>query len=320
MNSTGPCVSIQVTRLQCNSVILNVSIHHYLVDGQSTSDFVNAWASGKLPQPMPMFDKTFILYPTEEEQQQRINSSIRPKDCVFNRNLNRLASSAFISAQEQRVISKVYFFSAEELKNLKQEASKDLPKSQDYISTYDALYAHMILVIAAATQTSLTDNIKILQSLNGRSSFLSYCSSAVLNYFGSFPFWLYSIIPSDQEPTLSSLAQQIHEIYSKQSEYSLREYNTYLMSGDGDINRNQVDGDIINRDFHCASWRKGNLLGVKFGNSGFPVYSGPTKQIYPRYFPMMDTHLRDGSINILLGLREQDYQRMMEQNMLHKYR
>jgi shikimate O-hydroxycinnamoyltransferase len=316
---TGPCMSIQVTRLKCNSVILTISAFHSLFDAQSAADFINAWASPKPLQRMPMFDKTFILYPTEEERK-RISTLTRPKDCVFNRNINPSSATPFIQVQQQeRVISKVYFFSTNELENLKKEASKDLPKSDDYISTYDALYAHMILVIAQATQTSLTDNIKILQSLNGRSRFVSSCSPNVLNYSGSFPFWLYGTIPSDQEPTLSSLAQLIHEMYSKQTEHSLRDYNAYLMSDDGDISKNQVDADIINRDFHCASWRKVNMLGANFGN-GFPIYSGPTKQFYPRYFAMKDTHAKDGSINILLGLREQDYERMIQQNILHKYR
>jgi hypothetical protein len=316
---TGPCMSIQVTRLKCNSVILSISAFHCLFDAQSVSFFINTWASGKPPQPMPMFDKTFVLYPTEQ-QRERIQSLTRPKNCVFNRNIPPSSSSAFIQVQQQRVICKVYFFSVDELKNLKKEASKHLPESIDYISTYDALYAHMILVIAQATQTSLTNNIKILQSLNGRSSFVSSSSPAVLNYFGSFPFWLYDEIPSDQEPTLSSLAQLIHQMYSKQSEHSLRDYNAYLMSDDGSIHKNRVDADIINRDFHCASWRKVNMLGPNFGNSGFPVYSGPTYQLYPRYFPMMDAHATDESINILLGLKEQDYQRMIQQNILHKYR
>jgi hypothetical protein len=317
---TGPCMSIQVTRLKCNSVIISISAFHCLSDAQSMAFFINAWSSGKPPQPMPLFDKTFILYPTEEERQ-RINSLTRPKDCVFNRTITPSSDNAFVQTQQQRVISKVYFFSTNELKNIKNEASKDLPKSIDYISTYDALYAHMILVIARATQTSLIDHIKILQSLNGRPSFVSSYSPAVLNYFGSFPFWLYGEIPSDQEPTLSSLSQLIHQMYSQQSEHSLRDYNAYLMSDDGHIYKNQADADINNRDFYCSSWRRVQMLGAKFANSGFPVYSGPTDQLYPRYFAMMDAHAGDDeSINILLGLKEQDYERMMQQNILHQYR
>lgn len=318
---TGACMSIQVTRLKCNSVILSVSVFHCLCDAQSMSDFVNAWAANKLPpEKMPMFDKSFVLYQTEQQRQQ-ISSVTRPKDCVFNRNMNNPSTnSAFVQEQQERVICKIYFFSVNELENLKKEASKDLPKSVEYISTYDALFAHMISVIAQATQTSLTDHIKILQSYNGRSSFVSSHSSAVLNYFGSFPFWLYGEIPTDQEPTLSSLAQFIHEMYSEQSADTLRDYNAYLMSDDGVISKNRVDADIINRDFHCASWRKGNLFGAKFGNSGYPIYTGPISQLYPRYFPMMDANRNDGSVNILLGLKEQDYQRMIEQNIMHKYR
>ena len=317
---TGPCMSIQITRLKCNSVILSISAFHCLFDAQSIAFFINTWASGKPPSPMPMFDKTFILHPTEE-QRQRISSIPRPNDCVFNRHITPSTASPFIQQQrQQRVITKVYYFSTDELQNIKKEASKDLSNSVDYITTYDALYAHMILVIGRATQTSFTDSIKILQSLNGRSSFVRSQSSTVLNYFGSFPFWLYGTLSSDQEPTISSLAQFIHQMHSKQNEDSLRDYNAYLMSDDGDIRKNQVDADIINRDFHCASWRKVNMLGCKFDRSNYPIYSGPTSQLYPHYFPMMDANPSDQSVNILLGLREEDYQRMIEQNLLHKYR
>lgn len=316
---TGPCTSIQVTRLKCNSVILTISAFHFLMDAHSVSYFINTWASGKPPIAMPMFDKSFILYSTEEERQQ-VKLVTRPKNCVFNRDRTSLSNNPFIEAQHQRIICKVYFFSARELKNIKDAASKDLSGSIEYISTYDALYAHMILVIAAATQTSLTDHIKVLQSFNGRSTFAFSCSSSVLNYFGSFPFWLYGEIPSDREPTLSSLAEVIHEIYSTQTEQSLRDYNAYTMSGDGDISENRVDADIINRDFHCTSWRKMNMSNPNFFNNGFPIYNGPANLFYPRYFAMMDTHIRDESINILLGLREPDYERMVQQNMLHKYR
>lgn len=314
---TGPGMSIQVTRLKCNSVVLTISAFHCLMDAQSVSHFINVWASGKPPQKIPTFDKSAILYPNEQQRQQ-ISSLTRPEHCVFNRNAAQLSSSALVQQEQQRVITKVYYFSVNELNNIKKEASKGI--SIDYISTYDALYAHMILVISAATQTTLTDNIKILQAYNGRSRFVSSCSPAILNYFGLFSFWLSGTIPTDREPTLSTLAQQIHEMYSKQTVQSLRDYNAYLMSDDGDIQKNQLDADIINRDFHCTSWRKFNLLGANFGNSGFPIYSGSIVSLYPRYFPMMDANAKDESVNILLGLREQDYERMIKQNMLHKYR
>jgi len=292
-----------------------------LMDAQSIAHFINTWASGsKHPENRPMMDKTFVLLSPEELLQNPIS---RPSDCVFNRNIDSLSASPFTQAQQQRVISKVYYFSMNELKNIKAEAMKSLPSTVDYISTYDALFAHMILVIASATQTSFTEDnkIKILQSFNGRPRFVASYSPAVLHYFGPFPFWLYNKVTTNESPTLSLLAQLIHEMYTKQTEKSLKYYNAYLSSDNGNIRKNQVDADIINRDFHCTSWRKVNMLGANFsGGDNYPIYSGPRKHQYPRYFVMMDTHRRDESINVLLGLREQDYQRMLEQNIMHKYR
>ena len=318
---TGPMVSIQITRLQCNSVVLAVSAFHCLMDAQSAADFINTWASGgQAPKNLPMLDKSFVLLPAEELSRRPIT---RPSDCVFTRSTDSAAQSPFISNQQQRVISKVYHFSANELKKIKEAAMKDLPASAEYISTYDAFYAHMILVIAEATQTSFTSEhkVKILQSFNGRSSFAASHSSAVLNYFGSFPFWLYGAVSNAKPPTLSSLAQLIHEMYRKQTEQSLKYYNAYLASDDGNIRKNRADADLINWDFHCASWRKVNMLGASFGSGdNYPIYSGPTKHVFPRYFVMMDTKQRDQSINILLGFREEDYARMRQQKHMHKYR
>ena len=95
------------------------------------------------------------------------------------------SGSPFIRKQKQRVICKVYYFSMEELKNIKEEAMKDLSNEIDYISTYDALYAHMIMVIADATQTSFTDKnkIKILQPFNGRSCFPHHLFLIILVHF-----------------------------------------------------------------------------------------------------------------------------------------
>jgi Zn-dependent oligopeptidase len=77
-----------------------------------------------------------------------------------------------------------------ELTKIKEEAMKDLSKKINYIGTHDALYAHLIMVIVEATQTSFTDNnqIKIVQPFNDRSCF----PLSALDYFGSFTFWSYS--------------------------------------------------------------------------------------------------------------------------------
>ncbi|CAF0751949.1 unnamed protein product [Adineta ricciae] len=319
---TGPLTSIQVTRLQCDSVVISIVVCHCLMDAQSSAHFITSWAAGGTPKNLPMMDKSFILFSTEEQQQHA--PLTRPANCVFTRDLIPSPETVLVRAGfSERVISRVYHFSADELKNIKAAAMKDLPSAVDYISTYDALYAHMVLVIAQATQKSFVDNdkIKILQSLNGRTRFAASYSPETLYYFGSFAFWLFDTWTADEPPTLPSLAKWIHEMHAKQTIQSLKYYNAYLTSGDGKIGKNQVDADIINHDFHCASWRKVNMLGGNFGGGdNYPIYSGPTKQVFPQYFAMMDSHKRDESVNILLALRESDYTRLLEQKMIHKYR
>ncbi|CAF3413835.1 unnamed protein product, partial [Rotaria sp. Silwood2] len=291
---------------------------HCLIDAKSTAYFMNNWASGgKIKSYLPMMDKSFMLLPSVD------HPISRPLDCVYNRTMDLSSVSPFVQTLQQHIICKVYHFSTSELKNIKEEAMKSLTIGVDYISTYDSLYAHMILVISKASQASLNKNrkIKILQPFNGRSRFVSSCSKVVLGYFGCFVFWIYEEVQIEESLTLSSLAHIIHNMYSKQDENSLRYYNAYLSSDDGNIRKNQVDADICNRDFHCTSWRKMDLLGASFhGNYSYPIFNGPAKYRGSRFCVMMDANRNDESINVLLGLKEQEYQRMLEQNLLHKYR
>ncbi|CAF3310873.1 unnamed protein product [Rotaria sp. Silwood2] len=315
---TGPMLSIQLTRLQCGSVILSLSAFHCLMDAQSTAHFMNTWASGgKFKSYSPMTDKSFVLLPSVDQP------ISRPLDCVYNRNMDLLSRSPFVQTPRQHVICKVYHFSTSELKNIKEEAMKGLTNRADYISTYDSLYAHIILVINKASQPSLNQNkkIKILQPFNGRSRFVPSHSQVVLGYFGCFVFWIYEEVPIEESLTLSSLAQTIHNMYSKQDENSLRYYNAYLSSDDGNIRKNRVDADICNCDFHCTSWRKVDMLEASFhGNDSYPIFNGPTKYRGSRFCIMMDANRNDESINVVFGLKEQEYERMLEQNLLHKYR
>ena len=75
-------------------------------------------------------------------------------------------------------------------------------------------------------------------------------------------------------------------MYSKQTEYSLKYYNAYLSSDDGNIKKNQLDADISNQDFHCTSWRKFHMLEANFDgyDNGYPIFIGPSKYRGSRYF------------------------------------
>ncbi len=231
-----------------------------------------------------------------------------------------IIGSPFIQLEEERVICNVYYFSTEELERIKQETMKDISNEMYYIGTYDALYAHLIMVIIQGTETLFpnAEKLKVLQPFNARSWF----SRIARDYFGAFTFWLYSEIPNDRKITLSSLAQLIHQMYSQQNQYSLKSYMDYLSSNDGNISKNRVDVDINNRDYHCTSWRKFCMLNANFHgtNDGYPMFIGPTKYRGLRYSMMLDENKEDQSIYVIFGLKEQHYRNMIRQNFLHKYR
>jgi hypothetical protein len=111
-------------------------------------------------------------------------------------------------------------------------------------------------------------------------------------------------------------------MYSKQNQFSLKYYNAYLSSDDGNIGKNQIDADISHQDFHCTSWRKFHMLNANFyrTNDGYPIFVGPTKYRGLRFSIMLDANRNDQSIYVIFGLKEQHYHNMIEQNLLHKYR
>ncbi|UJR13038.1 hypothetical protein I4U23_000064 [Adineta vaga] len=317
---TGPQLSVQVTRLKCGSVMLSITANHCLMDAYSVACFINTWASGgKTPPYPPMMDKNFVLLSSEQQSSLTIT---RPFGCASNRN-GKTTIAPFPLPHQEPLISNVHYFSLSELKNIKEEAMKDLSMGDDYISTYDALFAHLILVVISATQPwfSQKNKLHIAQVLNGRSYFVPSYSPTVLNYFGSFSFWIYDQIQTQELPTLSSLAQRIHQLYKNQSEYSLKYYNAYLSSDDGNLDKNRIDADLIDSGLHCTSWRKMNMLEANFdGGDNYAVHYGPTTSGGLRNFLLMDANRKDESINVLLGLEESHYKTMLKQKLLHKYR
>jgi hypothetical protein len=93
----------------------------------------------------------------------------------------------------------------------------------------------------------------------------------------------------------------------KQNPQSLRCFNAYLISD---------YGDISNREFHCTSWRKVKILDVDSDGSGngYSIFSSTAKYRGLRFSIMIDAKRRDQSINVLFGLRESGYQRVITDN------
>ncbi|CAN1166812.1 Shikimate O-hydroxycinnamoyltransferase [Linum perenne] len=61
--SSYPLLLLQVTRFKCGGASLGVGIHHSLLDGISTTSFINAWsnmARGLPPTVSPFLDRTFL--------------------------------------------------------------------------------------------------------------------------------------------------------------------------------------------------------------------------------------------------------------------
>ncbi|CAF1629093.1 unnamed protein product [Didymodactylos carnosus] len=240
----------------------------------------------------------------------------RPLNCIFNKSnpekQNQQQQQQLEEKEQKTIITKVHYFSSEEIRTIKKEASQRL-LSNRYISSYDALYSHLCHVISKATQTDLEPSFKICQFFNGRRLFEKD------EYFGSLAFWLYEHVTkcAIHQLSLSNLANIIHDMHEKQTINTLTKYNSYLDTGIT-IRSNYIDADIINSDYHATSWRNFGFYNIDFGY-GKPMYTGPTIQLNQRYMTIMDTLLNDGSIYVILGLKQEDFQRMIEQNLLHKY-
>lgn len=154
-----PPVWLQHTRFSCGGVCLGVHFHHFLGDAPALLKMVHDWvelyralgaapeATPKLTKP-PVLDRKDVVPKWETPEAQAVDAARFCKDMYTDVAPPAAATAA---SKSQRCVSRVVRFSAAELARMVRDASdKSKGCMAPWISTYEALAAHLMECIHRA--------------------------------------------------------------------------------------------------------------------------------------------------------------------------
>jgi len=317
---TGVACSVQVTRWACGGVLLGLSAFHCLMDAQAAATFLGEWGrqcaalksglTGAAIPPIahpPSFDRTFMTDGMEEALSQRPF-----KNHIFRILPEPPAPQSLDGWVPPHVVHRVYHFPRTELEAIRRAARGD--ETSD-ISAHDALFAHLMQVIGAATGTVGEEDVMVCQATNGRKVL------GQPHFFGSCAFWQHHRSTNAAiQSSLTATAAAVHHTHASPDRTSLLAYNGHIASAPT-MRHIQLAARITSYDYHVASWRNCGMYDVDFG-WGRPALMGPAMNCYARYVIFGDGVVGsegEGGVDVWLALEDEHWQRMVEGGQLHRY-
>jgi shikimate O-hydroxycinnamoyltransferase len=137
-----PLLTVKLTHMAGGGSVLGVCINHSLVDGTSYMMFMESWSREHrgLSYPVPCHDRR-LLDAVGRRAAQSEGDEVRHFVAV-----SRLAALRFyarIARASRRLVTQVFRLSPGEVRRMKEVASADLAGTGQWVSTNDALTAHL---------------------------------------------------------------------------------------------------------------------------------------------------------------------------------
>ena len=139
------------------SVVLGAAIHHSVTDGNGATSFLENWGrkARKEPFTLPVHDRSLLKAsgnpPSREHPEYMIYNP--PQNITNNTNTN-----SNVQVQLPKIVTKIFYFSKENLKKLHDTYSSNDP-TDSWISTNDALVAHICRTATRARGIPLDEQI-----------------------------------------------------------------------------------------------------------------------------------------------------------------
>lgn len=300
-------VQVQVTRFTCGSMVVGFTAHHFVADGQATSNFLVAWGQacrGVEISPLPLHDRSIFFKPRQppriEFEHRGIEFMTPPK---FDK-IHPLSRTDINDDFSHRVAVERFHFSMEFLANLKSKISNDNNKKP--YSTFESLVAHLWKAITKARGLSACQTTHVKISVNGR---MRMCPKIPSEYFGNLVLWAFPTAKVKnllREP-LPYSAKLIRDTVAKVNDNYFRSFIDFA-NHKAIREENLVPTADMNKSAECpnlevSSWLRFPFYDLDFGG-GCPYI------FMPSYYPTEGTVLllpsfkADGSIDAYISLFE----------------
>ncbi|KAI4368728.1 hypothetical protein MLD38_017252 [Melastoma candidum] len=305
-------VQVQLTRFGCGSLVVGFTAHHYVADGQATSNFLVDW--GKASRGVdfgqhPLHDRE-IFVPRDPPKVEFKHSGIEYLTKKLISLYDRINSNVQV---EDIVVTKVHF-TLEFLSNLKTRASSTL--SNKTYSTFQSLLAHLWRCQMKARGLGGYETTQIRISVNGRTRMNPRVPN---NYFGNLVLWAFpkSKVKDLLREPLSYAAKIIHDAVSNLNGDYFQSFVDYASTelkepGSSDlIPSNNLFHSVLAPNLEVDCW-----LGFPFYDLDFGC--GGPYMFMPSYFPtegtmfLLPSFIGDGSIDAFIPLYKDHVERFMQ--------
>ncbi|XP_010248407.1 PREDICTED: agmatine coumaroyltransferase-2-like [Nelumbo nucifera] len=297
-------LQVQLTKFACGSLVVGLTSHHQVADGQGTSNFLVAWGQacrGVEMSPRPLHNRT-IFVPREPPLFQFEHRGVEFTDTTL---INNKAYPPLSKALVGDLIMHKAHLTLEFLDKLKAEASSSLANGggKPY-SMFESSVAHLWRTVTKVRGISGFERTQIKISVNGRARLRPPVPN---EYFGNLVLWA---LPNARvkdllrEP-LSFAAKLIHDAVGKVNDSYFKSFIDFASSHraeeEGLVPNADADELVMCPNLEVHSWLRFPFYDLDFGEGGPCLF-------LPSYFPvegeifLVPSFTGDGSIDVFLSL------------------
>ncbi|XP_058094732.1 tryptamine hydroxycinnamoyltransferase 2-like [Magnolia sinica] len=259
-------LQIQLNRFSCGGLLIGLTAHHRVADGQSMSSFFLAWAKlvrGLDVDPLPYHDRAAISVPRN------------PPRCDFNHQVMEFRENTTLAESPTSnsvclsyIENLVVHFSGEFIARLKTHVN---PGHQ--YSTFECLMAHLWKKITLARGQQDDELTQVKVAVNGRARIKP---TVPMEYFGNLVLWAYPKLKVGEllSGTHASAAKVIHDAVARINDAYFKSFIDFGEVWKGGEGREEMAaaapciGNSLCPDLEVDSWLRFQFHDLDFGGGG----------------------------------------------------
>ncbi|KAI3889842.1 hypothetical protein MKW92_009707 [Papaver armeniacum] len=296
---------VQLNRYSCGGLVIGVTSHHRVADGQSMSSFFVAWArmaQGLHIETLPYHDRTAVSKPRNPPTVEFDHPSIEFKKTIVNPDAIPVYSSV-----ETLIIN----YSSECINKLKTKVLRENCSPEKSYSTFECLLSHTWKKVTQARGLDLEESTQVRVAVNGRARIKP---AVPMEYFGNLVLWAYPTLKVKEllQESHSYVAKAIRdEVLRVDSRYfkSFIDFGAVTEEGGGEINEGEdleatipQIGNTLCPNLEVDSWLRFQFHDLDFGG-GSPCAFFPPNIPVEGLVIFLPTCREDGGIDVVISLK-----------------
>ncbi|KAM0951026.1 putative putrescine N-hydroxycinnamoyltransferase [Dioscorea sansibarensis] len=303
-------LQVQLNRFQCGGLVIGVTSHHRVADGQSMSSFFLAWGKmvrGVPIDPFPVYGQSWLkprdppLVLFDHWGSEFIPLSPQP---------NKFSTVTPVYADPSEITNMLLHFSPEFIMKLKAQTNK---LSTEKHTTFETLVGYLWRKVTIARQLDDEDCTMLSVAVNGRRRLQP---PVPLEFFGNLALNVYPKAKAKAliEGGVARSAGIVREAVRVMGDDYLRSLIDFgEVYGDRDLVAcNEQPGNVLSPNMEVASWLGFGLDEVDFGGGGKLCGISMTWEPIEGLAVLIPALSQDGGVDVFISLLEKHAMRFRE--------